>query len=61
MMNVMWWLKFLIVILMYWFGCGILDSFFIGMFEDFVIVDEGVNDLEVFLCSLLDRLMIMVL
>lgn len=61
MMIVMWWLKFLIVILMYWFGCGMLDSFLNGMFEDFVIVDEGVNDLKVFLCSLFDRLMIIVL
>ena len=61
MMSVMRRLKSSIVIPMHWFGRGTLDSFLIGMSEDFAIVDEGVNDLEVSLRSLPDRPTIIVL
>ena len=61
MMAVMRRLKSSIVIPMHWFGRGTLDSFLIGMSEDFAIVDEGVNDLEVSLRSLPDRPTIIVL
>lgn len=61
MMSVMRRLKSSVVIPMHWFGRGTLDSFLTGMSEDFAIVDEGVNELEISLRSLPDRPTIIVL